>query len=196
MGEHQTKWLAQWSDRATQSPEILRQTRHAQHAWTSSVGSMPCRRAESWAFARRRNGWPPNGDMVTLPAFGQRVQQRGVDAHRDALRRAFADRLAAALAQLLHVVAAFGLVGPAPDVLLSDLLAWIASTTVLDRFHDIHVLRNARQVKAHWSGSRTTGMRMRTHRPRAAGRQGDAVRTDRRSRCRRAPITIDTARST
>lgn len=129
MGEHQAKWLAQWSDRATQSPEILRQTRHAQHAWTSSVGSMPCRRAESWAFARRRNGWPPNGDMVTPPAFGQRVQQRGVDARRDALRRAVADRLAAALAQLLHVVAAFGLVGPAPDVLLSDLLA-------LDRFHD------------------------------------------------------------
>ena len=54
--------------------------------------------------------------MVALGAFGQLGQQGGVDAHGDDLCGSVADRLAAAPAQLLNVVAVFGLVCPVLDV--------------------------------------------------------------------------------
>ena len=101
---------------------------------------MPCLRAESWTFTRRRSGWPPGGlraaDAVVFGTFGQRGQQGGVDPNGNDLCGAVADGLAAALAQLVDVVATFGLVGPVLDVLPGD---WLA----LDGLHNRSAIRNS-----------------------------------------------------
>jgi hypothetical protein len=56
-------------------------------------------------------------------AFGQHGQQCFVTTYRDDPNWSVADRLSAAPARLLDVVAAFGLACPAPDVGLGDGLA-------------------------------------------------------------------------
>ena len=113
-------------------------------AWIASQGRCrACVRSRGPSHDVGADGRPDGlraADVVALGTFGQRGQQGGVDPNGDDLCGAVADRLAAALAQLVNVVATFGLVGPALDVLLGD---WLA----LDGLHNRSVIRNGCEGK-------------------------------------------------
>ena len=101
--------------------------------------------------------------MIALGSFGQSGQQGRVNPHRDSLPWSVSGRLSSALGEPVDVIATFGFVCPALDVVLGDRLA-------LCLLHTNRAIRNPRRPPL-WLPQASLLMSMSTKAERQAARE-------------------------